>query len=79
MVYGAATKPGYGAAVDLRLLVARAQEGDRNALHSRYLNDQMVRMLRTIGYDVGFCRAEGAYLYDRDGERCNTAHSHSRS
>jgi RNA polymerase sigma-70 factor (ECF subfamily) len=37
MVYGAATKPGYGAAVDLRLLVARSQEGDRNALEELYL------------------------------------------
>ena len=54
--------------MDIAALYAR-REGDRNALHSRYLNDQMVRMLRTIGYDVGFCRAEGAYLYDRDGER----------
>ena len=37
MVYGAASKPGYGAAVDLRLLVARAQEGERNALEELYL------------------------------------------
>ena len=44
---------------DIAALYAR-REGDRNSLHSRYLNDQMVRMLRTIGYDVGFCRAEGA-------------------
>jgi len=45
------------------------REGERNALHSRYLNDHMVRMLRTIGYDAGFCRAEGPYLYDRDDVR----------
>jgi ornithine--oxo-acid transaminase len=53
---------------DIAALYAR-HEGERNALHSRYLNDQMVRMLRTIGYDAGFCRAEGAYLYDRKDER----------
>jgi ornithine--oxo-acid transaminase len=27
----------------------------------------MVRVLRAIGYDVGFVRGRGAYLYDRDG------------
>jgi ornithine--oxo-acid transaminase len=53
---------------DIPELFAR-REGERNALHTQYLNDQMVRMLRTIGYDVGFCRGDGQYLYDRDGER----------
>ncbi len=42
---------------------------DRYALQSRFLNGQMVRMLRTIGYDVDFCRGKGQYLYDRDGTR----------
>jgi len=37
MVHGAATRTGHGAAVDLRLLVARAQEGDRAALEELYL------------------------------------------
>ena len=37
MVHGAATRTGYGAAVDLRFLVARAQEGDRKALEELYL------------------------------------------
>ena len=41
----------------------------RGALHSRYLNDQLVRVLKTIGYDVGFQRGQGQYLYDRDGDR----------
>jgi ornithine--oxo-acid transaminase len=41
----------------------------RNALHTRYLNEQMVRVLKTIGYDVGFQRGQGPYLFDRDGER----------
>jgi hypothetical protein len=31
------------------------REGERYALHSRYMNEMMVRLLRTIGYDVGFC------------------------
>ena len=38
MVHGAATRTGYGgSAVDLRLLVARAQKGDRSALEELYL------------------------------------------
>jgi ornithine--oxo-acid transaminase len=46
-----------------------ARECDRFALHSRHLNEQMVRVLKAIGYDVGFCRGEGQYLYDRKGIR----------
>lgn len=41
----------------------------RNALHTRYLNEQLVRVLKTIGYDVGFQRGHGQYLYDRDDDR----------
>ena len=33
-------------------------------MHSRHLNEQMVRVLRTIGYDVRFCRGTGQYLFD---------------
>jgi ornithine--oxo-acid transaminase len=43
------------------------REGERFTLHSQHLNEQMVRVLRTIGYDVGFCRGSGQYLYDRAG------------
>jgi ornithine--oxo-acid transaminase len=45
------------------------REGERYALHSRHLNEQMVRLLRTIGYDVGFRRGSGSYLFDRAGVR----------
>ncbi|WP_424627084.1 aspartate aminotransferase family protein [Bradyrhizobium sp. SYSU BS000235] len=41
----------------------------RNALHTRYLNEQLVRVLKTIGYDVGFQRGQGQYLFDRDNSR----------
>ncbi|HLL26652.1 MAG TPA: aspartate aminotransferase family protein [Xanthobacteraceae bacterium] len=44
-------------------------ERERYAMHTRHLNAQMVRVLRAIGYDVGFCRGKGQYLYDRDGAR----------
>jgi ornithine--oxo-acid transaminase len=46
-----------------------AHEGERFSLHTRHLNEQMVRVLRTIGYDVGFCKGRGQYLFDREGTR----------
>ncbi|OAI20548.1 aminotransferase [Methylomonas lenta] len=33
-------------------------------LHEHYLNNQMVRVLRTIGYDRNYKKALGQYLYD---------------
>jgi ornithine--oxo-acid transaminase len=45
------------------------REAERYALHARHLNEQMVRVLRTIGFDKGFRRGSGQYLFDRDGER----------
>ena len=38
------------------------REKSRFELHGRFLNEQMVRVLRTIGYDVGFRRGTGQYL-----------------
>jgi ornithine--oxo-acid transaminase len=55
-------------AVDIASLYAE-RESERYALHSRYLNEQMVRVLKAIGYDVGFRRGQGPYLFDRDGVR----------
>jgi ornithine--oxo-acid transaminase len=52
--------------LDIAALFAE-REGERYALHMQHLNEQMVRMLKIIGYDVGFRSARGAYLYDRDG------------
>ena len=46
-----------------------SHESERFSLHSRHLNEQMVRVLRTIGYDVGFCKGSGQYLFDRKGDR----------
>jgi ornithine--oxo-acid transaminase len=45
------------------------RERNRYATHARHLNEQMVRVLKAIGYDVGFCRGKGQYLYDREGTR----------
>ncbi len=38
-------------------------------LHARTINPQFVRLLRTIGFDRRWARAEGAYLWDADGSR----------
>jgi ornithine--oxo-acid transaminase len=45
------------------------RQAQRSAMHARHLNEQFVRVLKTIGYDVGFQKGQGQYLYDRDGAR----------
>src|SRR6202008_3385752 len=45
------------------------RETQRGSMHARHLNEQLVRVLKTIGYDVGFQKGQGAYLYDREGVR----------
>jgi ornithine--oxo-acid transaminase len=45
------------------------RESERGALHTRHLNEQLVRVLKTIGFDVGFKRGEGQYLFDRKDQR----------
>jgi ornithine--oxo-acid transaminase len=37
--------------------------------YARAVNPQFVRLLRTIGFDRHWARAEGAYLYDDAGDR----------
>lgn len=49
------------------LLAARS--GEQFRLHEEHLNSQMVRVLRTLGYDRNYVRAAGAHLYDEKGER----------
>src|SRR5437879_2615019 len=45
------------------------RQAQRSSMHARHLNEQLVRVLKTIGYDVGFKRGQGQYLYDRDDVR----------
>src|SRR5258707_6452907 len=45
------------------------RQSQRSSMHSRHLNEQLVRVLKTIGYDVGFQKGQGQYLFDRDGAR----------
>jgi ornithine--oxo-acid transaminase len=49
------------------LLAARA--GEEMALNDRYLNPQLGRIVRTLGFDREWAGGEGAFLIDSDGER----------
>src|ERR1700692_4691169 len=45
------------------------RQSQRSSMHTRHLNEQLVRVLKKIGYDVGFQKWQGQYLFDRDGAR----------
>lgn len=62
------TQAGGAPNFDLASLYAE-RESERFALHAQHLNEMWVRVLKTIGYDVGFVRGAGQYLYDRKGAR----------
>jgi ornithine--oxo-acid transaminase len=54
-------------ALDLKGLLADA--GDEHERWARTINPQFVRVLRTIGFDRAWSGAQGAYLFDADGDR----------
>jgi ornithine--oxo-acid transaminase len=54
--------------LDLKQLVA-GRRAEKFSLFDRYLNAQLVRVLKTIGFDVDYVRGEGPYLFDADGNR----------
>ncbi len=54
--------------LDIEHLLAE-REAERYTLHSRYLNEQLIRVLKTIGFDRAYQRGKGQYLYDRDGQK----------
>jgi ornithine--oxo-acid transaminase len=53
---------------DLARILADRQ-GEKYALNETFLNAQLVRVLKTLGYDVNFTRGEGPHLYDVQGRR----------
>ncbi len=65
MTQGIVDAPG---AFDIGAILAE-REPERYALHTAHMNEQMVRVLQTIGYDVGFRAGQGQYLFDRRGDR----------
>jgi len=58
------TKPSF----DISALLAE-REAERYGLHTRHMNEMMVKVLQTIGFDVGFRSGHGQYLFDRAGDR----------
>ncbi len=54
--------------LDLEQLIA-GRRAEKYSLFDRYLNAQLVRVLKTIGFDVDYVRGEGPYLFDADGNR----------
>lgn len=47
----------------------RRHTGQNYELHAEHVNPQFARVLKTIGYDRVYTRAEGQYLWDDRGER----------
>lgn len=53
---------------DLQQVIAE-RGAEKFPLFDRYLNGQLVRVLKTIGYDVDYVRGDGPYLFDAAGNR----------
>jgi len=53
---------------DLKRLVTE-RLGENYDLHEKYVNQTLVRVQRSIGFDKVYSRAEGAYLYDQEGNQ----------
>ena len=51
---------------DIHQLI-KEREGENYTLHSRYINPQFAKVLKTIGFDKVYTKAVGPYLYDRIG------------
>src|SRR5216683_3686157 len=49
--------------------ILRDRTGEEMALNDRFLNPQMGRILRTLGFGKVWTGGEGAHLIDADGER----------
>jgi ornithine--oxo-acid transaminase len=44
-------------------------KGRQYDLHAEHVNPAFVKMLRTIGFDKGYVRGDGAYLWDETGNK----------
>lgn len=49
--------------------VLSERHGENFTLHNEYLNPQLARVLKTLGFDRFYIRGEGCYLYDDKGDR----------
>ena len=57
-----------GQRFDIGALLAE-RKSECYALHTQHLNEMMVRVLQTIGFNVGFRAGQGQYLFDPAGNR----------
>src|ERR671938_53249 len=44
-------------------------KGRQYELHRQHINPAFVKMLKTIGFDKGYVRGEGCYLWDLEGNK----------
>src|ERR1700712_2355461 len=44
-------------------------KGRQYDLHREHINPSFVKMLRTIGFDKGYVRGEGPYIWDAEGNK----------
>jgi ornithine--oxo-acid transaminase len=49
--------------------LVQARSGEEYELYARTINPQFMRVLKTIGFDRVWSRAQGHYLYDSEGHR----------
>src|SRR5260221_14739769 len=45
------------------------QQGRQYELHRQHINPAFVKMLKAIGFDKGYVRGEGCYLWDGEGNK----------
>jgi ornithine--oxo-acid transaminase len=62
------TESGRQMSLEIKELIAE-REIERYQLHSGHLNEQMVHVLKTIGFDKRYQRGVGQYLYDEHGAK----------
>ncbi|MBU4484022.1 aspartate aminotransferase family protein, partial [bacterium] len=55
-------------AMDIKTLI-EAHQGKQHDIFAQTVNPQLVKVLRTIGFDINYVRAEGQYLYNDKGEK----------
>ena len=53
---------------DLDELLA-SRHGENFELHAKYLNPQLTKVVKTLGFDRFYEHGEGCYLIDEDGTR----------
>src|ERR1700731_2539578 len=53
---------------DLSALM-KSRHGENFELHERYINPQLAKVVKALGFDRFYASAEGSYLFDDEGRR----------